>query len=224
MKKYYLHNGAEQQGPFDVVELKEKGVKKETPIWYEGISEWTTAGKVDELKELFIVSTPPPFAAKTEETKPVVEEKKKKKWSVWTKIRITAGLLLLAGAIFVLIDQNKAASTTGDTYFEKVMTVEEMEKANPEQFLDAGGTYNQNFWGDKMKIQGKITNNATVANYKDVVIEVIYYSETETELLRQQYTIYDFVPAHTTKTFELKVDRPSACKKMGWNAISATPY
>ena len=60
MSKYYLHDGQNQLGPFDKSELKERKITVETPIWFEGLTDWTTAGEVVELKELFILA-PPPF-------------------------------------------------------------------------------------------------------------------------------------------------------------------
>jgi hypothetical protein len=60
MKKYFLHNETGQQGPFDIDDLKAKNITRETPIWFDGISEWTTAGKVEELQSLF-PTLPPPF-------------------------------------------------------------------------------------------------------------------------------------------------------------------
>lgn len=65
MKKYYLHNGSEQDGPFDTEELKNKKLNKNTPIWYEGLNEWTTIEKVEELKDI-VVSIPPPFSTNLE--------------------------------------------------------------------------------------------------------------------------------------------------------------
>jgi len=238
MKKFYLHNGTEQLGPFDVDDLKTKGINKDTPIWYEGLPDWTTADKIDELKELLKTATPPPFG--TKQTPPPIKkpaqqqttsqtQTAKKKSNAGLIIGIIVGIVLLVGGgLFILANMNHSGGSTLDsganTYEEKVMTVEEMEKADPAKFLDASGTYNQNFWGDAMKVHGSIVNNATVANYKDVVVEVIFYSGTDTELDRKQYQIFDFFPAHTTKAFEFKIDKPSACKKLGWNAISATPY
>jgi GYF domain 2 len=64
MKKYFLHNGTEQQGPFDLDDLKAKLINKDTPIWYEGIPEWTTAEKIDDLKEVLRLPIPPPFEIK----------------------------------------------------------------------------------------------------------------------------------------------------------------
>jgi hypothetical protein len=48
MKKYYLHDELGQQGPLDIEELKIKNITKETPIWYEGLADWTTAESVSE--------------------------------------------------------------------------------------------------------------------------------------------------------------------------------
>jgi hypothetical protein len=60
MKKFYVHEDDTRQGPFDITDLKVKNISRETPVWYEGISEWTAAGKIDELKELF-ATEPPAF-------------------------------------------------------------------------------------------------------------------------------------------------------------------
>ncbi len=71
MKKYFLSDGTAQQGPFTLEELQEKAITASTPIWYDGLSEWTTAGQLEELKDI-IVHTPPPFhaPAASEEVKP----------------------------------------------------------------------------------------------------------------------------------------------------------
>jgi hypothetical protein len=235
MKKYYLHNGTEQQGPFDIEELKEKNITKTTEIWHEGLVEWIEAGKVEELFDLFKTNTPPPIKSKVETVPPVqksetannktVQQPQKKKSKTGLILISSIGIIVLGIFLFL----NTRASTTadglgsiiGDTYEEKVLTVEEIEKANPTKFLEASGTYNENFWGDKMKIHGIITNNATVANYKDAVIEVIFYSGTDTEIGRKQYVIYNFFNAHTSKNFELKIERPNGATKCGWSAISA---
>jgi hypothetical protein len=123
--------------------------------------------------------------------------------------------------------QGGSGSATGNdeaAYQQQVMSVEEIERSNPSRFLEAGGTYKENFWGDLMKVHGTVENKATVANYKDVVIEITFYSETETVLDTKQYTVYDYFPAHSTKPFDLKVSRPNACKKLGWTAIGGVAY
>jgi len=218
MKKYYLLKNSKQEGPFDLSELKKKNVNKDTQIWYEGLENWTTIGEVDELHELLVTPPPPPT--------PIPQIKKKRKWGfIFTSIiiLITAGLVV-SYLIYNADNADNDSDKSSSTYQEKVMTVEQIEQNDPSRFLKASGTYNKNFWGTAMKIHGEIENIATVANYKDVVVEVIFYSETETELDRKQYTIYDYFPAHSTKSFEIKADKPAGCNKLGWEAKSAKTY
>ena len=62
MRKYFIHNGETENGPFDIEQLKTMQIKSETPIWYEGLQSWTIAGNVEELKSIIIsTSTPPKF-------------------------------------------------------------------------------------------------------------------------------------------------------------------
>ena len=60
MKKYFLHNGTESSGPFDLEELKSKRIIKNTPVWFEGLENWKTAGDIPELRTIFVL-VPPPF-------------------------------------------------------------------------------------------------------------------------------------------------------------------
>lgn len=237
MKKYYLHNGTEQQGPFDLDDLKAKGINKDTPIWYDGLPGWTTAEKVDELKELLKTAAPPPFGTKRTTPPPI----NKQTTQTETKHAITAtmkpkeknkvgGMVLIIVFILVVIVggltvvNNMKRNRGGGSYQEKVMTVAEIEKSDPTRFLKADGTYNQSFWGDKIKIKGVVTNNATVANYKDVVVEVTFYSKTKSVMTSERYVIYDFFPAHSQKNFELNVTNYKGTNTLGWEAVSAIPY
>jgi hypothetical protein len=108
------------------------------------------------------------------------------------------------------------------TYEEKVMSVEEIENAEPTKYLVADGTYDENFWGTKLKVHGIIKNQATVATYKDAVVRITYYSKTRTDLGNKEYTIYDFFPPNSEKKFELKIQKFKDVNSIGWKVISAT--
>lgn len=105
MKKYFLHNGTEQQGPFDAADLKAKNINKSTPVWYEGLDNWTTADKIDELKPL-LITTPPPFN-ESKKTPPPVEKtttqtpKKKSSARLWITLGIASLLVLILGIIVI---------------------------------------------------------------------------------------------------------------------------
>ena len=58
MDYYYLLNRI-KKGPVSLEELKGLKLEKNTLVWREGLTDWTNANKLDELKELFKVSPPP---------------------------------------------------------------------------------------------------------------------------------------------------------------------
>lgn len=239
MKNYYLHNGTEQQGPFSLEDLKSKSITKKTSIWHEGLSEWTTADKIEELKELFIEATPPPFAPKQTPppiNKPTSQEVPKKETPTnvvpkkshvgLTVTIILATLVVIIGGLVAFNNINNDKSTDkkteDNTYQEKVMTVEEIEQSQPTKFLTADGNYNENFWGDKIKVHGVIKNSATVATYKDAVVKVTYYSKTKTNLGSKKYTIYETFPPHSQVNFELKINKIKNVSTIGWDVVDAT--
>ncbi len=52
MKKYFFNDGTAQLGPFTLEELKDKNIRADTPVWYDGLEQWTTAGQLEELSSL----------------------------------------------------------------------------------------------------------------------------------------------------------------------------
>jgi uncharacterized protein DUF4339 len=52
MKKYFLHDGTAQHGPFDLAELATKIITAQTMVWYEPLPEWKPAGEIEELRNL----------------------------------------------------------------------------------------------------------------------------------------------------------------------------
>lgn len=69
MEKYYLYINDEQQGPFNIEELKNKKINRNTKVWFEGLEDWKNAEDIEELKAIVAsipppiktISTPPPF-------------------------------------------------------------------------------------------------------------------------------------------------------------------
>jgi hypothetical protein len=219
MKKFYLHNGTENIGPLDLDELKAKAITKNTQVWCDGMEDWKNAGEVDELKSILSV-VPPPIAKKPEIKPEPIASNKNTHW-FWRMTRVLAILIIVCIAIFAFVDyMNEKYS--GSSYEESIMTIGEMEAADPSLYLNATGTYKPNFLGDQLKINGVIENKATVTHYKDVIVEVIFYSKTDSEIAREQYTIYDFFAPNTKKEFKLKVKNYSNVNTIGWNVFNAS--
>ncbi|WP_207420191.1 DUF4339 domain-containing protein [Desertivirga brevis] len=77
MKKYFTHNGVKEEGPFTLSELSTKGIKADTPIWFDGLSNWTVAALIPELETLLAPkSTPPPFKQQQKAATPAPKQQK----------------------------------------------------------------------------------------------------------------------------------------------------
>ena len=201
MKKYYLHIGTENIGPFDLDELKTKAITRNTQVWCEGMEDWKNAGEVEELKSILSV-VPPPLAKKPEIAQEPIASNKKTHW-FWRMTKVLAIRIIVFIAIIAFVDYMNEKNS-GSSHEESVMTIGEMEAADPSSYLNATSTYKPTFLGDQLKINGIIENKATVTTYKDVIVEVIFYSKTDSEIAREQYTIYDFFAPNTKKEFKLK--------------------
>lgn len=136
MTQYYFHDGQQEQGPYDIEQLKSQTLKKDTPIWYEGLESWTTFGEVEELKQLFAIKpTPPPLVKAVPEIKatpPKIEQPSitapsyeaafpTKKKSLMVPL-IVGGSLVVIGLISWLVYQNSEHTATIDNLQEKVTT------------------------------------------------------------------------------------------------------
>ena len=108
--KYFIVENNKQSGPFSIYELKDKGITSETLVWAEGMTDWTPAWKVDELRAFLFntkdASTPPPLpedmeqpAAAPDEPAAAIE-KKKPQGSSCLK-RMFVGFLFLLAVLLV---------------------------------------------------------------------------------------------------------------------------
>lgn len=242
MKKYYLHNGTEQEGPFYVSQLKKKGITPETEIWYEGLSDWTNADQIDELKVLFTQSPPQSPPIKPNETEQTNTKLKKSGLGKnLLKLGLIAIGLLGVLVLFNMFVTNNPKSNPSNEHEQKVtieekkmtieekkmtvekkkMTIEEKENADPKQFLSVEGIYNENIWGTKIKVKGEITNKASKADYKDVIIRIKYYSKTKSFIESKDYTIYEVFPPNQVKSFKLDATKYKDVDSIGLNIIGA---
>ena len=251
MKKFYTHNGKEQEGPYDLDDLISKNINKDTEIWYEGLSDWKPAGQIEELKELFELKTPPPIKPKVVSTTPPVakpsmakkvkpKEKTPSWFSVIVKTVVSFTLIMGCYAFYEYYVKNTTSPSYEEnydnyveesqpkpkpvTYEQRKMTVAEIEKSQPLKFLSVQGSYKENFLGDKLKLDGKITNNATIVSYKDAVVRVTYYSKTNTKLESKDYTIWEVFSPNQSNNFQLKIQNYSNVGSIKVDVVQAEVY
>jgi hypothetical protein len=219
---YFIHDGTKQVGPLTLDELKAKGISNTTLVWKDGLSDWVHASSLDELKSI-LQTAPPVFKGQRGPISPVKQSVSTTekigfqlgKFLGWTGV----GVLIFLVAMFMA---NKPA--THFSPFISPLPAVDPEHANPAQYLVANGTYRPNFWLTKEQISGAVTNRATHTNYKDVHIQVYFYSQTKSVISAQEYVLYNYFPYGTTTNFSLTVNKPAAAATCGWTAVGATYY
>lgn len=108
--KYFIVENNKQSGPFSIYELKDKGITSETLVWAEGMTDWTPAWKVDELRAFLFntkdASTPPPLPEDMEQpaaapAEPAAAIEKKKPQGSSCLKRMFVGFLFLLAVLLV---------------------------------------------------------------------------------------------------------------------------
>lgn len=222
MKKYFLHDGNQQYGPYDLNELQARGISKYTQVWHEGLESWTNAENIEELRVSFKPS-PPPFPQSPPKTKSSGGMKKRRV--------VRSIFIILASVVFIFVTlviiglsiENAESQPQKESYKEKVMSLEDIELATPTDFLKISSEYQENFWGDKIIINGIITSLAKVSTFKDVVVRVKYLSKTNTIMFSKDYRIYELINPQSSVEFELRVENHDDVNNVELEIVSAEP-
>jgi hypothetical protein len=104
-------------------------------------------------------------------------------------------------------DEKAAEGKAKDKYEQTKETLEQTEKKNPKRFLSVEGSDKKNLIGQTV-IKGTVTNSATVASYKDVDIELSFYSKTGALLQRDHEVIYETIAPGNSTAFKTKTRAP----------------
>lgn len=54
----YIHTNGSNMGPYSLEQLKGLGISPDTPVWYNGLPDWTPAGVAPATRELFFAPSP----------------------------------------------------------------------------------------------------------------------------------------------------------------------
>jgi hypothetical protein len=106
------------------------------------------------------------------------------------------------------------------SYEKAKETLEEKEKKNPANFITATCRDRGNLIGQTvMKIT--LTSKATVAKYKDIEVELSFFSETGALLQKDVTTIYKTLAPGETVTEKEKQYAPKQTDSIGLKILSA---
>lgn len=189
MREYFIHKDNEHHGPFNLEELKTKRITKDTLIWYNELEEWTTADKIDELKELIYVPA-------------------KNEFSIGKiLLSILSVLLIVIKISSLLINYNKTEVKVPASYYNQEITTfnTENEHAKPEDYLKINYKFSKKMSDKGFNVQDTIINTAYSTEYKDAIARVTYYNKKKKELGIKEYTIHDTFKRLFPTEFSLKI-------------------
>lgn len=130
-------------------------------------------------------------------------------------------LILLVSSSFVacnnIQDREEARK---DKYENSKLSLEEIEKKTPSDFLTVTGTDKKNVLGQTV-VKGKIHNHAKVVSYKDVDIKLFFYSKTGALLQEDQEMIYETIAPGSTANFKSKYFSPKGTDSIAMKVLSA---
>jgi hypothetical protein len=86
------------------------------------------------------------------------------------------------------------------------------ECSNPLKYLSVDYSLNYKVFSGKDEIKGKIYNYASIAGFRDIVLEVQYKSESGSLLKTDYFGVDDFVYAGESVTFNFKTYSPQGTK------------
>ncbi|MBC7937318.1 MAG: hypothetical protein H7Y86_18385 [Rhizobacter sp.] len=107
-----------------------------------------------------------------------------------------------------------------DKYEDTKLSLEEIEKKSPENFISVKGTDKKNLLGQTV-VRGKIQNNAKMATFKDIDVKLFFYSKTGVLLQEDQEMIYESVAPGESKSFKSKYFAPKGTDSIAMKVVSA---
>jgi hypothetical protein len=114
----------------------------------------------------------------------------------------------------------ETAEKPKDKYEVTKETLEETEKKNPKRFLSVEGHDKKNLIRQTV-IKGTISNSAKLVTYKDIDVELCFYSKTGALLERDHEVIYESVSPGNTANFKTKYYTPKGTDSVALKILGA---
>lgn len=225
MKKYYIHDGQKQIGPFSAIELLERGITKCTPVYTAGLGRYVCASEIPVLNDA--------FGKSIEELKnPALSlPDLKKNNPLLPKLLWAVGVLLIILIPYIIyraqtdvadapISAPAAAVAVNATSPMAKTSLQQKEAANPMQYLSVHGKMHRNLVGKKI-IKGTITNLASLSGYKNMEMAITFLSGNHTELQTQLFYVNDIVAPNGAIAFRNVFNAPAETAGFQIKVISA---
>ncbi len=115
---------------------------------------------------------------------------------------------------------DKKGKAKKDKYEETKENLAETEKKNPVRFLSVYGQDKKNLVGQTV-VKGTLTNKATINAYKDVQVELSFYSKTGALLEKDVETIFETIRPGKNADFKTKYFAPKGTDSVALKVLGA---
>jgi len=137
-------------------------------------------------------------------------------------MKLLTPVLFVMSIVIVSCNSGDSSAETKakDKYEQTKESLEVTEKKNPKRFLSVEGNDRKNLLGQRV-IKGTVTNKATVASYKDVDIELSFYSKTGALLEKDHEVIYETIAPGSSTNFKTKYFAPKGTDSVAMKIAGA---
>ena len=130
-------------------------------------------------------------------------------------------LIIIISVLFTACKSKAEKETAEKDVYEKAKeSLEEREKKNPVSFITVTSKDKHNLIGQTV-IKGTVNNNAKVCTYKDVELELSFFSKTGVLLEKDNEKIYEVIEAGKSADFKTKYFAPKGTDSVGIKVVGA---
>lgn len=134
--------------------------------------------------------------------------------------KITALLFFTSILLISCKSKAKTEAAEKESYEKAKESLEEKEKKNPVAFLKVTSKDKRNLIGQTV-IRGTVNNNARVCVYKDVELELSFFSKTGVLLEKDSETLYEVIDPGKSADFKSKYFAPKGTDSVGIRVLNA---
>jgi hypothetical protein len=124
VRKYFYTDGVSKFGPYSIDELLQKGISRDTKVWFLGLSTWTSFNEIEELNE-FVSKLPPAINQPSITIPPLInaippsnKHETNRKPTIWKEAFIVA--IFVVGIFSLWLAFRKSEPKSKDVYDEIV--------------------------------------------------------------------------------------------------------
>lgn len=212
MKEYYIHNGKDNRGPFNIEELKDQKITKDTPVWSNDMQNWKKAGEVDELKS--ILSNNPPPLKKIQKS-----EYQKPKKSIFLKyLIITISIIAFLAIGSNIISEN---NTNQDNFTSEDDSINIQLRNNITSLVQVTtNQYSVEAFGGISNLDIIVTNNTDFII--DEITVAIDYIKKNDGVFKTEYLTFNNIPPKQNKSLSAPDSNRGLSVKLTKQSITST--